>query len=100
MIMKKKRYPILDEEECVDMACEPIAKAVVSASSSANIITTVHDWIDNLDWDKFPSFGPSSEEEAIARIDKFEDDLANGRVKWITSEEMDRQLYEDFPWLR
>lgn len=59
-----------------------------------------HDWIDELDWDKFPSYGPFSDEEAIARIDRFEERLAKGEVKWITAEELDRHLYERFPWLK
>ena len=46
-----------------------------------------------------PSFGPFSDEEAIARIETAEADL-NDPTKWITSEEMDRRLYEKFPWLR
>lgn len=91
--MEEKRYPILDEEENIDMACEPIA-AVATDTVNA------HDWIDNLDWDRIPSQGPFSEEEAIARIDKFEDNLKKGQVKWTSSEEFDRQLFEEFLWLR
>lgn len=48
---------------------------------------------------RYPSFGPFSDEEAIARIEAAEADL-NDPTKWITSEEMDRRLYEKFPWLR
>ena len=40
-----------------------------------------------------PSLGPFSDEEAIARIEAAEADL-NDPTKWITSEEMDRRLYE------
>ena len=39
------------------------------------------------------------DEEAIARIEEAERDL-NDPSKWITAEEMDRRLYERFPWLR
>ena len=62
---------------------------------------------------KYPSFedeenigmvcepmGPFLDEEAIARIDKFEERLAKGEVKWVTSEEVTRHLYEKFPWLK
>lgn len=59
----------------------------------------VHDWIDDLDWSKFPSQGPFSEEEAIARIDQFEDDLANGRVKWIRVDDLHTGLKKLHPWL-
>lgn len=96
--MEEKRHPIFEEEENVGMVSEPAATATVS--QTADGITEVHDWIDDLDWDRFPSLGPFSEEEAIARIDRFEEKLAKGEVKWISSEEMDRQLYEEFPWLR
>ena len=40
-----------------------------------------------MDWDRLPSLGPFSEEEAIARIDRFEERLAKGEVKWISSED-------------
>ena len=96
--MEEKKYPILDEEDGVDKVCEPVA-AVATAPTSADGVTTVHDWIADLDWDKFPSFGPFSEEEAIARIEKAEADLKDPS-KWVSSEEFDRQLYEEFPWLR
>jgi len=55
--------------------------------------------LDKLDWDRFPSFGPFSEEEAIARIEEAEKDLSDPS-KWITSEQMWQQLYEEFPWLK
>lgn len=58
-----------------------------------------HDWIDNLDWDRFPSFGPFSDEEAIARIERAEKDL-NDPSKWITAEDMDAELKRLHPWLR
>ena len=56
--------------------------------------------LDNLDWSKFPSFGPFSEEEAIARIDDFEERERRGEVKWIASVEAWKHLYEKYPWLR
>lgn len=67
--MEEKRYPILDED------------------------------LEKLDWDKFPSFGPFSEEEAIARIDKFEEELANGEVKWIRIDDIHAELKKRHPWL-
>ena len=48
----------------------------------------------------YPIIGPSSEAEAIESIDRFEEDLRNGQVHWTSSEELDRQLFEEFPWLR
>lgn len=92
--MEEKRYPKFEEEESVGMVSEPIGTAVATETC------LVDDVDENLDWDKFPSMGPSSEEEAIARIDKFEEELAKGKVKWISSEDAWKQLYEKYPWLR
>jgi len=47
----------------------------------------------------YPIIGPSSEAEAIESIDKFEENLRNGQVHWTSSEEFDRQLFEEFSWL-
>ena len=73
--MDEKRYPTIDEEAGIDMACEPVAVSIATESKSADGITEVHDWIDDLDWNRFPSLGPFSEEEAIARIEEAERDL-------------------------
>ena len=53
----------------------------------------------SVDWDKLPSLGPFSEEEAIARIEEAERDLKDPS-KWTSEEEFDKELYEEFPWLR
>ena len=96
--MEEKKYPTVEEKSFGGMVSEPVA-APVPDTMSADGMTEVHDWIDDLDWDKFPSFGPFSDEEAIARIEEAEADLKDPS-KWITAEEMDRRLYERFPWLR
>ena len=49
---------------------------------------------------RYFSNGPFSEEDAIARIDRFEERWENGEVKWVTSEEVTNHLYEKFPWLK
>lgn len=98
--MEEKKHPIFEEEESVGMVSEPVATAVAPEAKSADGITDDHDWIDDLDWDKFPILGPKTEEEAIARIDRFEEELAKGEVKWISSEEAWKQLHEKYPWLR
>ena len=84
----------------MDMACEPVANVAAPSRSFTNGITEVHDWIDDLDWESLPVLGPKTEQEAINRIDKFEEKLARGEVKWISSEEVDRMLYQKYPWLR
>ena len=73
--------------------------ATVAVELKSDGITTVHDWIDDLDWDRFPSYGPFSKEEAVARIEEAQKDLKNPS-KWTSSEEFDQQLYQEFPWLR
>lgn len=104
--MEEKRYPILEEEDGVGMVCEPAVGATTVFStyddggmSYEDDIATDED-LEKLDWDKFPSFGPFSEEEAIARIDEFEKELEAGKVEWISSEDAWAHLYERFPWLR
>ena len=76
--MEEERYPIFVDDD--DIASD--------------------EELDDIDWDRLPSLGPFSEEEAIARIDRFEERLAKGEVKWYTSEEVDKMLYEEFPWLK
>ena len=97
--MEEKHYPIIDEEDFVGLVSEPMAEAVVDYSHSVNGVSTVPDWIDDLDWDRFPSYGPYSVEEAIERIEKAEADMKDPS-KWISSEEADKYLYEKYPWLR
>lgn len=97
--MEEKRYPILEEEQGGDIACEPIAEAATPVHIPADGVTEVHDSIDELDWDRFPSYGPFSEEEAIARIDKFEEELAQGKVKWIRVDDLHSELKKLHPWL-
>ena len=96
-VMEEKRYPTA-EESFEGKVSEPIV-APVPDTMSVDGTTEVHDWIDDLDWDKFPSFGPFSDEEAIARIEEAERDLKDPS-KWVTSEQMWENLYKKYPWLR
>jgi len=100
--MEEKGYPHIDEEEGVGMCCEPMADAVVDTSvrttKLADGSTLVHDWIDDLDWDRFPSYGPFSEEEAIARIQKAKDNLKNP-TKRIRIDDLHAELKKLHPWL-
>ena len=98
-VMEEKRYPTVEEEGRGGIVSEPIA-APVPDTMSVEGMTEVHDWIDDLDWDKFPSFGPFSDEEAIARIDRFEEKLRKGEVNWTSSEQVWEELYSKYPWLR
>ena len=51
--------------------------------------------LDKLDWDRFPSFGPFSEEEAIARIEKAEKDLSDPS-KWINQSRCGNNFTKNF----
>lgn len=103
--MEEKRYPVFDEEG-TDMCSEPLAELATSVVArgigSTGVVEDVvsNDDLKKLDWERFPSYGPFSENEAVARIDKFENNLSKGKVDWISSEEFDHQLYAEFPWLR
>lgn len=95
--MGNKKYPEYDEH--VGMCCESTA-APTTAPYSHNGVVAVHDEIDDLDWDRFSGFGPSTDEEALERIAIFEDKLSKNQVNWTSSEEFDKLLFEEFPWLR
>ena len=101
--MEEKRYPVLDEEENIGMVSEPmlepVADTAVLMPGSAGILSDGDDWVDDLDWSRFPSLGPFSEEEAIARIDEAEKEL-DDPTKWVSSEEAWAHLYQKYPWLR
>lgn len=92
--MEEKRYPIFEEEESVGMVSEPIGTAVAAETC------LVDDIDEDINWDKFPSKGPFSEEEAIARIDKFEEELAKGEVKWMRIDDIHAELKKLHPWLQ
>lgn len=101
--MEEKRYPQLDEEENAGMVSEPmlepVADMVASMSKSADVLSDGDDWVDDLDWSRFPSLGPFSEEEAIARIEEAEREL-DDPSKWVSSEDAWTHLYQKYPWLR
>ncbi len=96
--MEEKRYPILGEEESVGMVSEPTSGLAV-AFTTYDDGSTSDEESEKLDWDRFPSYGPFSEEEAIARIDEFEGHLAKGEVEWIKIDDLHAKLKKLHPWL-
>ncbi len=52
---------------------------------------------DEADFANFPSFGPRTKEEAIARVRQAEQDIINGNT--IPAEKGWAMLKEEFPWL-
>ena len=99
IVMAKKDYVQSAEAQDVVMASEPVATAVHSVKRSAHHHIDDHDCIEEIDWNRLPSLGPFSEEEAIARIDKFEERLAKGQVKWVRVDDIDAELKRRHPWL-
>jgi len=97
--MEKKKYPLFEEEESTGMVSEPLAAPVPDELITTYGIAEVQGRIDDQDWDKFPSYGPFSEEEAIARIEEAEKDLADPS-KWITIDDLHAELKNLHPWLQ
>ena len=93
----------LERDNACLRASEPSAASMADAATydgmSYDDDIASDEELDNLDWSKFPSFGPFSEEEAIARIEEAEKDL-DDPSKWISSEDAWKYLYEKHPWLR
>ena len=87
----------MEQKDDVWMATEPnVAQATVA--NRHNPIHIVHDEIDDLDWNKFPIFGPRSEEEAIARIEQVEAEIDNPN-KWIQIDDLHAELKRIHSWL-
>ena len=93
----------LERETACFMACEPSAGATAAFATydalSYDDDIASDDEPDKLDWSKFPSYGPFSEEEAIARIDEFEAELAAGKVEWIRIDDIHAELKKLHSWL-
>ena len=95
--MEEHQYPKFEEEENLDTCKGPIT--VVSAASTGRKGTSLsNDGMDNIDWDRLPSLGPFSEEEALARIAQAEADL-NDPSKWIRIDDINTELKKLHPWL-
>ena len=94
--MAKKDYVQSAEEQDVVMVSEP---AVATAHSTKRSVRRHIEQKDDIDLNRLPSLGPFSEEEAISRIDKFEERLAKGQVKWVRVDDIDAELKRRHPWL-
>ena len=76
----------LERDTACFRTCEPGADSMAAVATYDDIsydddIASDED-LDKLDWSKFPSFGPFSEEEAIARIEEAEKDNTNYQLVW------------------
>lgn len=93
----------LERDTACFRACEPGADSMAAVATYDDIsydddIATDEE-LDKLDWSKFPSFGPFSEEEAIARIDEFEEKEKKGQIKWIRVDDIHEELKKLHSWL-
>ena len=99
--MDEKRYPEIEEEEGIGKCCEPEAGYAATGSGYINTLT-MNDCMLPDDYD--PGVGPYTIEELNARIDEAEVYIAQAEKgnwsNWVTSEEMDTELYRRYPWLR
>ena len=92
----------LERDNACLRASEPSAASMADAATydgmSCDDDIASDEELDNLDWSKFPSFGPFSEEEAIARIEEAEKDL-DDPSKWIRIDDIRAELRKRHPWL-
>lgn len=93
----------LERDTACFRACEPGVDSMAAVATYDDMSyddgIASDEELDKLDWSKFPSFGPFSEEEAIARIDEFEKELAEGKVEWIRIDDIHAELKKLHPWL-
>ena len=87
---------IRDNEMKNNIVSEPVGDAVNTEYGGG--ITTVHDEIDDLDWDRMPIFGPKTVDEAIARVDQAWADR-NDSSKWVRIDDLQAELKKRHPWL-
>ena len=92
----------LERDTACLRASEPSAASMADAATydgmSCDDDIASDEELDNLDWSRFPSFGPFSEEEAIARIEEAEKDL-DDPSKWIRIDDIRAELRKRHPWL-
>ena len=100
--MKEKKYPVIEEEDGMFKCCEPAVGYAATGSGYTNTIESSDDYGISDDWDS--GIGPYTMEELNARIDEAEVFIEKAErgdwSDWVTNEEMDAELYREYPWLR
>ena len=100
-LMAKKKHPEYEENDHVGMCSEPSACYGATGSGYVNSLSDEEGMLPD-DYD--PGIGPYTLNELNARIDEAEVFIAQAEEgdysNWVTSAEMDAELYKEFPWLR
>lgn len=98
---QEKRYPVFEEEDRVGKCSEAPIDYAATGSGYVNTLSNE----DGMLPDEYDSgIGPYTMEEINARIDEAEVYIAQAErgdwSNWVTSEEMDAELFSKYPWLR
>lgn len=104
--MEEKRYPILEDEEGLDVACEPTVGYAATGSGYASTVGEELQYDELLDKIPVGRLGFYTDDPIAfeARIAEIEADLERAEQgdesDWLTAEEFDLELKKEFPWLR
>ena len=100
-VMGDNRYPIIEEETGIDMCCEPVVGYAATGSGYAS--TLVDEDVSQMLVDKI-GFYTDDPDVFDARIAEIEADVERAErgdeSDWLTAEEFDAELKQEFPWLR
>ena len=103
--MKEKSYSEIEEPKGTDMCCEQPVGYAATGSGYANTLVESEEDTPQVPVGKlgFYTKDPNILEARVAEIEADLDEVEAGhedREKWITSEQFDRELYHQYPWLR
>lgn len=103
--MKDKSYSKIEEEKGTDMCCEQPVGYAATGSGYANTVVEPEADTPQIPFGKlgFYTEDPDVFEARVAEIEADLDEVEAGyesQEKWATSEQFDRELYHQYPWLR
>ena len=103
--MKENRYSEIEEDRGTDMCCEQPAGYAATGSGYANTLVEPEEDTPQIPVGKlgFYTEDPDVFEARMAEIEADLDEVEAGHddpEKWVTSEQFDRELHHQYPWLR
>jgi len=103
--MNEKRYPEIEEESGTDMCCEQPVGYAATGSGYANTLVESEEVTPQIPVGKLGFYTEDRGvfEARVAEIEADLDEVEAGHedtAKWATSEQFDRELYHQYPWLR